>query len=371
MDENAPHSYTPNEFHKQLQTPFTLQISLLSATFFHHRYSITTVIHRILPSSTPLGLPLLSSLSIITLAGLELNPRYGSFSVHPVGKAIVDAAQKVNCTNTKVTDGTFLEEPGSGAVATVDNKKVFVGTLDWITSYTIPHKKDGLRCCDEVDPIAKILKDRRLNETAVLGVPVKATIKEIREIRQKYDMVTYLLEYIDYPDQIPFGEGMSDVASSRDLRLSLDWCPEKGWTVPMPTDYLFYNGAFRQKYLADAIRGIIFQNKVLRIKDKSIDQALAYFCEVLMSIRGVLPEPMKYTARTGENSPRSSGTSLLRTLRIQSLGKLNPIDLKRLSFHMSPPHKATQNKKINEELDREMEVDHKDGKAEKDDALES
>ncbi|RYR09329.1 hypothetical protein Ahy_B05g077588 [Arachis hypogaea] len=76
---------------------------------------------------------------------------------------------------------------------------------------------------------------------------------------------------------------------------------------------------------------------------------------------------MKYTARTEENSLRSSGTSLLRTLRIQSLGKLNPIDLKRLSFHMSPPHKATQNKNISEELDREMEVDHKDGKAEKDD----
>ncbi|RYR38605.1 hypothetical protein Ahy_A09g043677 [Arachis hypogaea] len=74
---------------------------------------------------------------------------------------------------------------------------------------------------------------------------------------------------------------------------------------------------------------------------------------------------MKYTARTGDNSPRSSGTSPLRTLRIQSLEKLNPIDLKRLSFHMSPPHKATQNKKINEEPDREMEVDHKDVKAEK------
>ncbi|XLR44328.1 hypothetical protein S83_028988 [Arachis hypogaea] len=76
-------------------------------------------------------------------------------------------------------------------------------------------------------------------------------------------------------------------------------------------------------------------------------------------------KPMKYTARTGDNSPRSSGTSPLRTLRIQSLEKLNPIDLKRLSFHMSPPHKATQNKKINEEPDREMEVDHKDVKAEK------
>ncbi|RYR67234.1 hypothetical protein Ahy_A03g013538 [Arachis hypogaea] len=76
-------------------------------------------------------------------------------------------------------------------------------------------------------------------------------------------------------------------------------------------------------------------------------QTLAYFCEVLKSIEGVFPEP-----RTGENSPRSSGTSPLRTLRIQSLEKLNPINLKHLSFHMSPPHKATQNKKINEELDK-------------------
>ncbi|MED6106839.1 hypothetical protein PIB30_008226 [Stylosanthes scabra] len=34
---------------------------------------------------------------------------------------------------------------------------------------------------------------------------------------------------------VPFGEGMSYVASSTDLRPSLDWDPEKGWTVPMPT----------------------------------------------------------------------------------------------------------------------------------------
>ncbi|QHO25051.1 uncharacterized protein LOC107625887 isoform X1 [Arachis ipaensis] len=87
-------------------------------------------------------------------------------------------------------------------------------------------------------------------------------------------------------------------------------------------------------------------------------------------VKNTLSEPMKYTARTRENSPRSSGTSPLRTLRIQSLGKLNPIDLKRLSFHMSPPQRATQNKKINEEPDREMEVDHKDVKAEKDDTPE-
>lgn len=37
--------------------------------------------------------------------------------------------------NLQVADGTFLEEPGSGAVATIDNKTVSVGTLEWISRY--------------------------------------------------------------------------------------------------------------------------------------------------------------------------------------------------------------------------------------------
>lgn len=32
-------------------------------------------------------------------------------------------------------DGTFVEEPGSGAVATVENKQVSVGTFDWVQRY--------------------------------------------------------------------------------------------------------------------------------------------------------------------------------------------------------------------------------------------
>lgn len=32
----------------------------------------------------------------------------------------------------QVVDGTFLEEPGSGTVAVVDNRKVSVGTRDWV-----------------------------------------------------------------------------------------------------------------------------------------------------------------------------------------------------------------------------------------------
>uniref|UniRef100_A0A2P2KHW4 Copper-transporting ATPase PAA1ic n=2 Tax=Rhizophora mucronata TaxID=61149 RepID=A0A2P2KHW4_RHIMU len=37
----------------------------------------------------------------------------------------------------KVTDGTFMEEPGSGAVATIENKKVSVGTLDWVQRHGV------------------------------------------------------------------------------------------------------------------------------------------------------------------------------------------------------------------------------------------
>lgn len=33
-------------------------------------------------------------------------------------------------------DGTFIEEPGSGAVAVIEEKKVSVGTLDWVRRYS-------------------------------------------------------------------------------------------------------------------------------------------------------------------------------------------------------------------------------------------
>lgn len=31
-----------------------------------------------------------------------------------------------------MANGSFMEEPGSGAVATIDNKTVSVGTLEWV-----------------------------------------------------------------------------------------------------------------------------------------------------------------------------------------------------------------------------------------------
>ncbi|KAK3031485.1 hypothetical protein RJ639_035999 [Escallonia herrerae] len=55
-----------------------------------------------------------------------------SSTIHPIGKAIVEAARALKCPSVKVADGTFTEEPGSGAVGTVEKTKVSVGTLEWV-----------------------------------------------------------------------------------------------------------------------------------------------------------------------------------------------------------------------------------------------
>ncbi|XP_042983446.1 copper-transporting ATPase PAA1, chloroplastic isoform X3 [Carya illinoinensis] len=76
--------------------------------------------------------PTWSEVEVLKLAaGVEAN------TVHPVGKAIVEAARAVNCPSEKVVDGTFMEEPGSGTVAIIGNKKVSVGTLDWIQRHGV------------------------------------------------------------------------------------------------------------------------------------------------------------------------------------------------------------------------------------------
>ncbi|XP_059648065.1 copper-transporting ATPase PAA1, chloroplastic [Cornus florida] len=68
-----------------------------------------------------------SEVEVLQLAaGVELNTN------HPIGKAIVEAARAANCPIGKVADGTFTEEPGFGAVGSIENKKVSVGTLDWV-----------------------------------------------------------------------------------------------------------------------------------------------------------------------------------------------------------------------------------------------
>ncbi|KAK9096870.1 hypothetical protein Sjap_022367 [Stephania japonica] len=68
---------------------------------------------------------------------LKLAAAVESNTIHPIGKAIVEAAKASGLQQIKVTDGTFMEEPGSGAVATIENKRVSVGTLDWVKSHGV------------------------------------------------------------------------------------------------------------------------------------------------------------------------------------------------------------------------------------------
>ncbi|VFQ59086.1 unnamed protein product [Cuscuta campestris] len=64
-------------------------------------------------------------------AGVESNTN------HPIGKAIVEAANSMNCPNIKAKDGSFIEEPGSGAVAVIEQKKVSIGTLEWVRRHGV------------------------------------------------------------------------------------------------------------------------------------------------------------------------------------------------------------------------------------------
>nr|DAD41143.1 TPA_asm: hypothetical protein HUJ06_015466 [Nelumbo nucifera] len=68
---------------------------------------------------------------------LRLAAAVESNTIHPIGKAIVEAARLAGCQHVKVVDGTFKEEPGSGAVATIGQKKVSIGTLEWVQRHGV------------------------------------------------------------------------------------------------------------------------------------------------------------------------------------------------------------------------------------------
>ncbi|KAJ7968508.1 putative Hydroxyproline-rich glycoprotein family protein [Quillaja saponaria] len=79
-------------------------------------------------------------------------------------------------------------------------------------------------------------------------------------------------------------------------------------------------------------------------------------CSSPVTPTSVLPELMNFSAKARESGKLSYVSPLLWSLRVQAVGKLNPIDVKRLSFHMSP-HMESQINKRWEESVRWMEVD--------------
>ncbi|MFS7919347.1 putative translocase [Helianthus anomalus] len=68
---------------------------------------------------------------------LKLAAAVESNTLHPIGKAILEAARFAKCSKVKADDGTFMEEPGSGAVASCGMKMVSVGTLEWVRRHGV------------------------------------------------------------------------------------------------------------------------------------------------------------------------------------------------------------------------------------------
>ncbi|QCD84315.1 hypothetical protein DEO72_LG2g4667 [Vigna unguiculata] len=92
------------------------------------------------------------------------------------------------------------------------------------------------------------------------------------------------------------------------------------------------------------------------MRSTSFSDSSSSHCSPPVTPKSVLPESTRQSSRSGD-SPRSSCASpLLLSLRVQAVGKLNPIDVKRLSSQMSPTHIH----KMEQESIREMEqVDDK------------
>ncbi|KAI9176258.1 hypothetical protein LWI28_000495 [Acer negundo] len=87
--------------------------------------------------------------------------------------------------NVKVVDGTFLEEPGSGTVAIIGNRKVSVGTIDWIRRHGV----------DE-NPFQEVDREELKNQSAVY-VGVDNTLAGIIYVADQIrEDATHVVDYL-------------------------------------------------------------------------------------------------------------------------------------------------------------------------------
>jgi len=72
---------------------------------------------------------------------LSLAASAEQFSAHPIASAIVDEAKRRNVSISEPTD--FASEPGAGVIATVGDRKLFVGSADLLTANGISLPASG------------------------------------------------------------------------------------------------------------------------------------------------------------------------------------------------------------------------------------
>uniref|UniRef100_A0A0D9X943 HMA domain-containing protein n=1 Tax=Leersia perrieri TaxID=77586 RepID=A0A0D9X943_9ORYZ len=176
-------------------------------------------------------------------AGVESN------TTHPLGKAIIEAAQSANCLHLQAKDGSFVEEPGSGAVATIGEKQVSVGTLDWIRRHGVLHDPfvdaehfgqsiayvavdgtlAGLICFEDklredshqiIDTLSKQgvsvymlsgdKKSAAMNVASLLGIEAEKVIAEVKP-HEKKRFISELQKYHKLVAMV--GDGINDAAA--------------------------------------------------------------------------------------------------------------------------------------------------------------
>ncbi|XP_040363785.1 copper-transporting ATPase PAA1, chloroplastic isoform X3 [Rosa chinensis] len=146
-------------------------------------------------------------------AGVESN------TIHPVGKAIVEAARAVNCQIIQVADGTFIEEPGSGAVAIIEDKRVSVGTLDWVQRHGVnenpfeeveAHKSQSVVQGISVYMLSGDKTENAEYVASVVGIPKEKVISGVKP-REKKKFITELQN--DQNIVAMVGDGINDAAA--------------------------------------------------------------------------------------------------------------------------------------------------------------
>jgi len=91
------------------------------------------IVINVQPNHTTDGKSSFSAEELLALAGaVEVA------STHPIGKAIIKAADSSNKSTNNAplvaVEGSFIQEPGSGVVATVEGQRVAVGNFKWVES---------------------------------------------------------------------------------------------------------------------------------------------------------------------------------------------------------------------------------------------
>ncbi|EFJ04851.1 hypothetical protein SELMODRAFT_138129 [Selaginella moellendorffii] len=112
---------------------------------------------------------------------------------HPLAKAIVQEAENVGSTGALVQDGSFEQEPGSGATAVVDGKRVTVGTLDWVQRFGTVGEPPRLLGNPEGRTVVFVGVDNSIAAAITLVDEIRDDAAETVRALQRLGVSTYML----------------------------------------------------------------------------------------------------------------------------------------------------------------------------------